>query len=180
MDYLSLLLAGVLLLWVIVTYNLFIKRSHLVKEAWSGIDVQLKRRHSLIPNLVEAVKAHASYESETLSQLTAQRTLHNATPAELGAAESRLTQNLRQLFAVAEDYPELKADQSYLNLQQNLSEVEEAIQYTRRYYNGTVRNLNVLIESFPSNLIARLFNFAIADYFDVELATVRDTPDLKL
>lgn len=180
MEYLLPLSIGLVLLWGIITYNLFIKRKHLVKEAWSGIDVQLKRRHSLIPNLVEAVRAHASYESETLSRLTAERTLNNATPAELGAAESLLTRSLRQLFAVAEAYPELKADQSYLNLQHNLSEVEEAIQYSRRYYNGTVRNLNILIESFPSNLIARLFNFSRADYFEVELATVRDTPELKL
>jgi LemA protein len=180
MDLLLLLTIGLVMIWVIITYNLFIKRKHLVKEAWSGIDVQLKRRHSLIPNLVEAVKAHASYESETLSRLVSQRTTNSSTLTELGAAENLLSHGLRQLLAIAEAYPELKADQSYLNLQQNLSEVEEAIQYSRRYYNGTVRNLNILIESFPSNLIARLFNFSRADYFEVELATVRDTPDLKL
>ena len=180
MDYLLPLIVILILLWGIITYNLFIRRKHLVKEAWSGIDVQLKRRHSLIPNLVDAVKAHASYESETLSKLTLQRTMANTTPSELGAAENLVTNGLRQLFAVAEAYPELTADQSYLNLQHNLSEVEEAIQYSRRYYNGTVRNLNVLIESFPSNLIARLFHFVKADYFEVELATVRNTPNLNL
>lgn len=180
MEYLVPLGIVLILLWGVITYNLFIKRKHLVKEAWSGIDVQLKRRHSLIPNLVDSVKAHASYESETLTRLIAQRSANNASPAELGATENLVTDGLRQLFAVAEAYPELKADQSYLNLQHNLSEVEEAIQYARRYYNGTVRNLNVLIESFPSNLIARLFGFAMADYFEIELATVRNTPDLQL
>ncbi len=175
-----LIACALIIVWAIVIFNRLVKRKHLVKEAWSGIEVQLKRRHSLIPNLVEAVKAHARYESETLSHLTAIRNRPTSEPLAQAEGENRLSQDIRQLLAVAEAYPQLQADQSYLNLQHNLSTVEEDIQYARRYYNGTVRNLNVLIESFPSNLVARLFAFARADYFEVELATVRDTPEITL
>jgi LemA protein len=157
----------------VVIYNRLVKYHHLVKEAWSGIDVQLKRRHSLLPKLVDVVKAYAHYECQTLSAVIQARQND-------AADEASLSREFRQILALVEDYPELKADQSFLNLQQQLSELEEQIQYARRYYNGCVRRLNVAIDSFPSNLVARAFNFQHASYFNIELATQRESPELNL
>ena len=143
-------------------------------------DVQLKRRHSLIPNLVEAVKAYAGYEQSVLERVTGLRTAGSeASVAERGAEESSLSQHIRQLVAVVEAYPELKASDSYLKLMQGLTEVEQHIQYARRYYNGAVRELNVRVQSFPSNLVAALFGFRPAEYFEVELAVERESPEVK-
>lgn len=163
------------LLWGMVTYNRFVRRRNHVLEAWSGIDVQLKRRHDLIPKLVDTVKAYARYEQDLLVRLATTRT---GDLAQRASAESQLSRAIRHLFAVAEAYPELKANQSFLGLQRNLSEIEEQIQYARRYYNATVRELNVLVQSFPSNLVARLFRFAQATYFEIELVTQRAAPEL--
>lgn len=175
-------LAAALLLWAVLIYNRLVARKNHVLEAWSGIDVQLKRRHSLIPSLVEVVKAYGRYEQDVLKQVTAQRAGagDGGNVAGRAAAESALSQSLRTLFAVAEAYPDLKANASYLDLQRNLTEIEEQIQYARRYYNGTVRELNILIQSFPSNLIAGPFGFKQADYFEIELATQREAPEVKL
>ncbi len=169
-------LAAALLLSVVLIYNRLVARKNHVLEAWSGIDVQLKRRHSLIPSLVEVVKAYGRYEQDVLERVTAQRGDGNV--AGRAAAENALSHSLRTLFAVAEAYPDLKANASYLDLQRNLTEIEEQIQYARRYYNGTVRELNILIQSFPSNLVAGPFGFRQADYFEIELATQREAPEL--
>jgi LemA protein len=170
-----------LAIWGIILYNRFVRRRNQVLEAWSGIDVHLKWRHSLIPNLVDAVKAYAGYEERLLTRLTELRSAQQPkTVSERGAAESALSQTIRGLVAVAEAYPNLKASESFLELQRAIAEVEEQIQYARRYYNGTVRELNVLVESFPSNLIAQLFHFRPAEYFEIELATQREPPELKL
>lgn len=155
------------LTWAVISYNLLVRDRTRVFTAWSDIEVQLKRRHDLIPKLVEVVRRYAAYESATLSAVTALRTesekLHDVSAK--GEVEGRLSDKIRALVAVAEGYPELKASHSYLDLQRNLTEVEKNIQYARRYYNGAVRNLNVRVSSFPDLLIARLFNFEPAQFF---------------
>ena len=166
----------VLLLWAVSLYNKLVTNKNLVAEGWSGIDVQLKRRHDLLPKLVEAVKAYAGYEREVLREGVEART--GAPSPQRAAAENALTGRLRALLAVVEAYPDLKASRGYLDLQAQISEAEEQIQYARRYYNGTVRELNILVDSFPSNLVARLFGFAHMDYFEIELATQRTSPEL--
>jgi LemA protein len=167
------LAAAAILLWGIVLYNRLVARRNHAREAWSGIDVQLKRRHDLLPKLVEAVKAYAGYERAVLREGVEARA-----GAARAAAENALTGRLRELFAVVEAYPELKASRGFLDLQAQISETEEQIQHARRYYNGTVRELNILVDSFPSNLVARLFGFAPMEYFELELATQRQSPEL--
>ena len=167
-----------LLLFVAVSFNRLVRYNNLVDEAFSGIDVQLKRRHELIPNLVECVKGYAAFERSLIEDVVAARSLNATTNdmADLNAKEIGLTANLVKLLALAEAYPELKADTSFSQLSTQLVEVEDAIQYSRRYFNGAVRNLNISIESFPSNLVANLFDFTTKDFFKVESATERATP----
>ena len=168
--YLALALTIGILLWGIWAYNRLVRDKVRVETGWSDIDVQLKRRHDLIPKLVEAVKQYASYESKTLEAVTALRAGANAAAnaGRVGESERELSSELKRLIAVAEQYPELQANASYLDLQRNLTAVEDHIQMARRYYNGAVRNLNVRIDSFPDTLIARMFGFAKAEFFDFE------------
>lgn len=173
-----LVLIGLAAVWAIFTYNRFIKLVNMVKEAWSGIDVQLKRRFNLLPNLIATVKGYAKHESGVLEKLTIART-GSQDVNERGAEEGRLSQAINNLLAVAEAYPELKASQNFLELQNSLDEIENQIQMARRYYNGSVRDLNILVESFPSNLIAQVFGFASAEFFEIELARQRDLPEVK-
>ena len=174
-DNIALIAALALLVWGVVIYNRLVRHKHLVREAWSGIDVQLKRRHSLLPNLVAAVRAYADYEQELLMRITRERT-HGEAPAARATEENELSHDIRRLLAVVEAYPELKANQGYLDLQHNLSEVEEQIQFARRYYNGTVRNLNIAIESFPGNLVSGWFAFQTAEFFEIEEPADRAVP----
>ena len=164
-------IAALIALWLISTYNRLVRLRNLKDEGWSGIDVQLRRRFDLVPNLVETVKAYASHEKETLSHVTEARAAvtcaGNDTEARL-KAENMLTGTLRSLFAVSENYPELKADTSFIQLQQELSSLENEIQMSRRYYNGTVRNLNNAVEVFPALLIAGAFGFTKAPFFEAE------------
>ena len=169
-------LAAACLLWGIVLFNRLVARRNHAKEAWSGIDVQLKRRHDLLPKLVETVKAYAGYEREVLRETVDARA--TAPSPARAAAENALTGRLRKLLAVVEAYPELKVNNSYLDLQAQITDAEEQIQFARRYFNGTVRELNILVDSFPSNLVARLFGFAPMAYFEIELATQRQSPAL--
>ena len=162
----------VVITWLIIIYNLFVRDKNRVLAAWSDIDVQLKRRHDLIPKLIDAVKQYAAYESSTLSAITTLRS-ESAEAVGIerkGQIESELSTKLHQLIALAEDYPDLKANQSFLDLQKNLTDVENHIQYARRYYNGTVRNLNIRVDSFPDMFIARIFRFIPAEFFDFEEA----------
>jgi len=163
--------AAVLLIgWLIAVYNGLITLKNRTDEAWSDIDVQLKRRYDLIPNLVETVKGYASHERglfEKVAELRS-RAMGAPGPREKGAAEGDLTQALRTLFAVAENYPQLRANENFLQLQQNLAEIEEQIQLSRRYYNAVVRDLNTRIRLFPSNLIASWFDFTERDFFELE------------
>ena len=162
--------AAVIGLLLMTTYNSLVKLRNLMQEGWSGIDVQLKRRSDLIPNLVETVKGYASHEKETLQGVTNARAAvmqaGNDPEARL-KAENTLTETLRSL-AVAENYPELKANTNFLDLQQQLGTIENEIQMSRRYYNGTARNLNTAIQRFPAVLIARQFGFKEAPYFEAE------------
>ena len=177
---------GVVLLAVVVLaglsvaflYNRLIRLRHLVEEAWSGIDVQLKRRHDLVPQLVDVVKGYVRHERSLLEDLTRIRgeTMKARGPAEAEAAEERLTLSLRPILALAEAYPDLKANTNFLDLQQRLAETEDQLQMARRYFNGTVRNYNILVESFPANILAGLFGFGVKDYFELESATERDVP----
>jgi len=165
----GLLLIG-MLGWAIAIYNLLVRDRNRVLAAWSDIDVQLKRRHDLIPKLVDAVKQYAAYEQATLSTITELRAQAEQTRdvSDLAAMESRIGSGLHKLLALAEAYPDLKANTSFLDLQHQLTDVENHIQYARRYYNGAVRNLNTRIDSFPDTLIARTLRFQSATYFELE------------
>jgi LemA protein len=153
----------------------------MVAEGWSGIEVQLKRRSNLIPNLIETVKGYMAHEAGLLSEIVKLRSRSKQTGSvvEKSRIESALTRSLGNLLALAEAYPDLKASQNFLDLQDDLSQIESEIQMARRYYNGTVRNLNISIESFPSNLIAERFRFEKADFFEIEDADERKVPEFK-
>lgn len=165
-------LAILVVLYVILTYNALVRLRQMVREAWSGIDVQLKRRADLIPNLIETVKGYATHEKDTLQRVTELRTQVQAVPennvAGRAVAEGLLGQALGRLMAVAEAYPDLKANENFRELQSSLATIEGEIQMARRYYNGATRELNVKVESFPSNLIAERFAFTRAEFFELE------------
>ncbi len=181
-GYIAAVIIVVLAIWFIVVYNRFIRLHHLLKEAWSGIDVQLKRRHDLIPNIVETVKGYAGHERQVFEDVAALRggNLDSGDLRRRGEAETALTQSIKSLFALVEAYPDLKANEQFLSLQHTLTDVEEQIQYARRYYNGTVRYFNILVQSFPSNLIAGIFHFEKDEYFEIELATQREAPQVRI
>jgi LemA protein len=176
--YVILGIVAALVVWAIVAYNKFIRLIQQAKEAWADIDVQLKRRYDLIPNLVETVKGYAAHEKSTLDEVTTARTqatqIHvdptNVTPEQIKAmagAETGLSQALGRLLAVAENYPDLKANTNFLELQRELSDTENKIQAARRFYNGNVRDLAIAVDSFPSNLIANMFSFKSMEYFEL-------------
>jgi LemA protein len=162
-------LAVIIVLWAVYAYNRFVTLSTRVKEAWSDIDVQLKRRYDLIPNLVETVKGYAAHESGTLQNVTEMRTrAMNATaPGDKAEAENLLSGALKSLFAVSENYPNLKANENFAKLQDELSDTENKIQAARRFYNSVVQDLNQAIQMFPSNLIANMGGFKPADFFQL-------------
>lgn len=172
----------VLIIWFVYAYNLFIRDRNLIKEAWSGIDVQLKRRHNLIPNLVSTVQGYTQHEKNLLESITKKRSevVNTEKISEKAPAESDLSGMLKSLIVIAENYPDLKANQNFLNLQNQLIEIEDQLQYARRYFNGAVRNYNVRVESFPSNILAGILNFKQENYFEITLATERSTPEVKL
>jgi LemA protein len=174
----TLILLAAVLVWGIFVYNRLVGDKNRVLSAWSDIDVQLKRRHDLIPKLVDAVKGYAAYESATLAEVTElrSRSEQSGNVAEIGGVETQLAGRVRHLVALAEDYPDLKADDAFLALQKDLTDVENTIQYARRYYNGAVRMLNTRIDSFPDTLVARMFRFISADYFELDDATDRESP----
>lgn len=183
MEILLVVLALILLpiIWGVLIYNRLVKNKSLVEEGWSGIDVQLKRRANLIPNLLETVKGYASHEQEILENVTKFRnqSMGATAPAEQGIAEGLLGAALGRLFAVVENYPDLKADQNFTNLHRALDEIEDEIQMARRYYNGTVRDTNIAIESFPSNLVANYFQFQKADFFEIPDEADRAVPKVS-
>ena len=159
------------LLYAVIVFNSLVRTRQMADEAWSGIDVQLKRRHDLVPNLVDTVKGYAGHERSVLEEVTQLRGAARALPqgdvAARAQAEGALSAAIGKLLAVAENYPDLKASNNFLELQKQLSDLENELQMARRYYNGTVRNLNVLVQSFPSNLIAGMAGFAPRDFFEL-------------
>ncbi|MDF1599569.1 LemA family protein [Mesorhizobium sp. YIM 152430] len=169
--------------YAVVTYNGLVRARQLVREAWSGIDVQLKRRADLIPNLIETVKGYATHERGTFEEVTELRARAQSLPAGdvAGRAqvEGMLSQALGRLLAVAEAYPDLKANQNFMQLQTTLETLEGEIQMSRRYYNGAARDLNIKVESFPSNLVAGAFSFEKADYFEIENPQDRVVPQVS-
>ncbi len=167
--------------WVGFTFNRFIGQRNLQQEAWSGLDVQLKRRHDLIPRLAECVKGYKDYETSALENLTVARAnAHNVkNVSQTGNRENEVTQTLRTLLSVAEAYPDLKASRLFQDLSSALIDTEDQIQYARRYYNGTVRDYAIMAESFPGRLVARLFDFRPSAYFEVESSTERQAPEVK-
>ena len=181
MGWIVLALLALAAAWAVAIYNALVGLRNRSEGSWSDIDVQLKRRYELIPNLVETVKGYAGHERATLEGVVAARgRAMTASGAEArGAAENGLTQALRQLFALAEAYPELRANESFLALQRELSGLEDAIQNARRYYNAVVRDLNTKIESFPSNLVAGAFDFAKKDYFELDAEAERSAPAVR-
>jgi LemA protein len=170
-----------LLLYVVFTYNGLVRLRNRVEAAWAQIDVQLKRRYDLIPNLVETVKGYAAHERQTLEAVTAARTasMHAQGPAQQAQAENMLTGALKSLFAVAEAYPELKANQNFLQLQEELTGTEGRISYARQFYNDTVQRLNTKIQSFPANVLAGMFGFKEREYFEIEDLATREAPKVQ-
>lgn len=162
--------AVVLILWLVLTYNGLVRRRYRVKEAWADIDIQLKRRYDLIPNLVETVKGYAAHEKESFEKVTQARAaaLGAQTIHEKETAENVLTSALKSIFAIAEAYPQLRAVESFTKLQEELSDTENKIQAARRFYNGNVMELNTKIETFPTNLIAGIFGFKKEEFFQLQ------------
>ena len=179
------LITGIVLVmgvFIMIIFNRLVRFKMLMAEALSGIDVQLKRRYDLIPNIVEAVKGYMQYERAVLEQITGLRALamnasgHLQDKAEI---ENRLSAAVKHVLVLAENYPDLKASKNFLGLQSALIGVEDDLQLARRYYNGTVRNYNILVQSFPGNLVALAFGFRSAEFFEIEYATERKTPDVR-
>ncbi len=183
MNLLNILLGIIVLivLWAVFAYNRFVTLINRTKEAWSDIDVQLKRRYDLIPNLVETVKGYATHEREAFENVTKARaqSMQAGTPGAKAQAENMLSGALKSLFAVAEAYPDLKANQNFLGLQTELSDTENKIQAARRFYNGNVRDLNTSIETFPSNFIANMFKFEPREFFELKDAAAKEPVKVK-
>lgn len=170
-----------LVLWFMLTYNGLIRLKNQVKNAWSQIDVQLKRRHDLIPNLVETAKGYMKHERETLESITKARNL--AAQAEgvndRQQAETKLNNALSKFFLVVENYPNLKANQNFLSLQEELTSTENKVSFARQFYNDQVLQLNTRIETMPTNIVANMFGFQHADYFELESPEEREAPEVK-
>ncbi len=174
-----LVIVAVIVLWIIFTYNRLITLRNRAKEAWADIDVQLRRRYDLIPNLVEVVKGYAAHEKTVFENVTKARTAAMAAeqsgePRRIAEAENFLAGTLKTLFAVAENYPTLRASENFLELQRELTDAEDKIQAARRFYNTNVRDLNIKIESFPAMIVANLFRFAKMDFFEIEESAARE------
>jgi LemA protein len=170
---------AVILLYFIAVYNGLIARRNQVREAWATVDTQLKRRYDLIPNLIETVRGAAKHEKETLAELTRARNLAMGQGGVASAdAQNKISQTLKSLFAVAENYPELKANQNFLELQRELADTETKIQATRQFYNTVVMGLNTQIEQFPSNLVANMFNIQPEKMFEID-ETEKVAPQVK-
>ena len=175
---------ALIIVWAIFSYNGLIGMTNRAKEAWADIDVQLKRRYDLIPNLVNTVKGYATHESQAFENVTKARAaaMGAGTLSEKGTAETGLASALKSVFAIAEAYPELKANQNFLALQNELTDTEDKIQAARRFYNGNVRDLNTSLQVFPGNVIAQAFHFSAMEFFQLdasEAAAVKDAPQVN-
>lgn len=177
--YIILGIVALVVLWVIFSYNKLVGYRNRTDEAWSDIDVQLKRRYDLIPNLIESVKGYMTHEAGTLQKVTEARTMamsaeQSGDPAKSAQAENMLTGALKSLFAVSENYPDLKANENFLELQRELADTENKIQASRRFYNGNVRDMNTAVQSFPTNVIAGMFGFGSREFFEIDDALERE------
>jgi LemA protein len=174
-------LVVLIILYAVGVFNSLIRLKNRTDEAWSDIDVQLKRRHDLIPNLVEAVKGYASHERQAFENVTNARAKAISAQgiAEKAKAENSLSNTLKTLFAVAEAYPDLKASTNFLELQRELSDTENKVQASRRFYNGNVRDFNIRIESFPSRIVAGMLKFGKREFFEIEELAEREVPEVK-
>lgn len=173
----------IVLVWIVTIYNSLVRLRQHIRDSWAGIDTELRRRYDLIPTLVETVKGYAAHEKEVFQRVVEARTRavsSTGSPASQAADENHLVKGLRQLIAVSESYPELKASQNFLELQKELANTENRIQAARRFYNGNVRDLNTRIEVFPSNLVASLFHFHHAEYFEIEEVSASLAPEINL
>jgi len=171
------------LIWLAATYNTFVRLKQHCRESWSGIDTELKRRYDLIPNIVNTVKGYAAHEKQVLEQVTLARSnavASTGSPGQQARDENMLVGSLKQLFAVAEGYPELKASGNFLELQKQLTNTEDRIQAARRFYNANVRDINTRVDVFPSNVIARMFGFTKQEFFEVDNASVREAVSVDL
>ena len=174
---------AIVLIWVVGTYNGLVRLRVRCRESWSDVDAELRRRYDLIPNLVDTVKGYAAHERETLEAVIAARTqavASTGSPASQARDENMLVGALRHLFAVSENYPQLKASDNFLHLQKELANTEDRIQAARRFYNANVREMNTKVATVPSNLIAGMFSFAREDFFEVESAAMREAPAVNL
>ena len=176
-----LIVAIVFFVWLISNYNALVAFKNRTKEAWADIDVQLKRRYDLIPNLMETVKGYAAHESGVFERVTQARAaaMGATTPEDKIAKENVLSQSLKSLFAVAESYPDLKASSNFIELQRELTDTEDKIQAARRFYNGNVRDFNIAIESFPSNVVAKIFGFKQMALFEIAGEAEREVPKVN-
>ena len=180
-TYIILGILGIAVIWFVAIYNGFVKLVNRVKEAWADIDVQLKRRYDLIPNLVETVKCYATHEMEAFEKVTEARAraLGAQSVKEKGEADNQVKEALKSIFAVAEAYPQLRAVESFTKLQDELSDTENKIQAARRFYNTNVRDLNIKTDSFPSNIIAKTFNFQKSEFFELEEEVAKEPVSVK-
>ena len=181
MAWIPLIVLTVCVLLVVGIYNSLVRLKVQSENAWADIDVQLKRRHDLVPNLVETVKGYAGHEKQTLEAVISarNRAMSATTPSAKAEAEGILAQSLKSLFAVAEAYPQLRAVESFTHLQTSLNQIEEALQNARRYYNAVVRDLNTKIQEFPSNMIANLFSFKTREFFELVESAERGVPQVR-
>ena len=175
------IILGAIVLWLILIYNAFVRLNNRVKEAWSDIEVQLKRRYDLIPNVLEAVKGYAKHEKGVFEKVTEARARAmgvetSGNMKEIAKAENMLAGTLKSLFAVAENYPNLRASENFAKLQEELSDTENKIQAARRFYNGNVRDFNTQLETFPSNFVGKLFNFTAKQFFDIDEKSLEGQP----
>ena len=178
--YITLMIIVVVAAWLTVLYNTMIKLRNQVKEGWSDIDVQLKQRYNVIPNLLNTIKEYEKHESVTFTDIAKLRSnaMGAGSVSDKSKAEAALTSGLGRLFAVAENYPDLKSSQNFLDFQTQLSSLEDKIQKSRRYYNGTARDFNTKIQSFPNNIFAGMFHFTAEDYFEIDAADERAVPNV--
>ena len=181
LTWLILIVVAIIILWIILIFNRLITFRNRTKEAWADIDVQLKRRYDLIPNLVEAVKGYAAHEKEVFEKVTEARTKAMGAQGikEKGEAENFLSQTLKSLFAVAENYPNLRASENFQKFQDELTDTEDKIQAARRFYNGNVRDFNIQIETFPANIVAAIFVFRKMDFFEIGTPGEREAVKVK-
>lgn len=176
-----LVIVAIVVFYGIAVYNKLVRFRTLVEEAWSGINVQLKKRHDLIPNLMETVKGYATHERETFESVTLARNtaIQAQSVKSQEVAENQLSGALSRLLAISERYPELKANQNFMQLQEQLGIIETDIEKSRRYYNGAVRQKNIAIDTFPSNLVANMFNFSKSPFFELESEAEKAVPQIK-